>query len=56
MPIKLKTLLDSITTSVPNQTNASLINEFYYFMKDNGTSESYQKNNLKTVIKLLGWA
>jgi integrase/recombinase XerD len=50
MPIKLTTLLDSITTSVPNQINASLISEFYYFMKDNSTSESYQKNNLKTVI------
>jgi integrase/recombinase XerD len=50
MPIKLTTLLNSITTSVPNQTNASMISEFYYFMKDNGTSESYQKNNLKTVI------
>ena len=50
MPIKLTTLLDNITTSVPNQINASLISEFYYFMKDNGTSESYQKNNLKTII------
>jgi integrase/recombinase XerD len=50
MPIKLSTLLASIDTSVHNQTNAILIKEFYDFMKANGTSESYQKNNLKTII------
>jgi hypothetical protein len=50
MPIKLSTLVSSIDNSVPNQTNANLIKDFYQFVKDNGTSESYQKNNLKAII------
>ena len=55
MPIRLSTLLASIDTSVPNPTNASLIKEFYNFMKSSNTSESYQKNNLKTVISFVKW-
>jgi hypothetical protein len=35
---------------IGRQVYITMLSEFYYFMKDNGTSESYQKNNLKTVI------
>ena len=55
MPIRLSTILASIDSSIPNPTNASLIKEFYTFMKANGTSESYQKNNLKTIITFAKW-
>jgi hypothetical protein len=55
MPVRLSTLLASIDTSVPNPTNAILIKEFYNFMKASSTSESYQKNNLKTVISFGKW-
>ena len=56
MPITLSTLLlASIDTSIPNPTNAILIKEFYNFMKAGSTSESYQKNNLKTVISFGKW-
>ena len=44
------TLVDNIEKSITNPINATLIWEFYQFMKTNGTSESYQKNNLKVII------
>jgi hypothetical protein len=47
MLIRLDTLLDSIERSIINPINANLIREFYQFMKSNGTSASYPKNNLK---------
>src|SRR5213595_1438572 len=50
MPVKLSTIVNNIDKSVLNQTNADLIRDFYQFVKDNGTSESYQKNNLKAII------
>jgi hypothetical protein len=55
MPVRLSTLIASIDASIPNGTNASLIREFSNFMKANGTSESYQKNNLKTIISFGKW-
>ena len=55
MPVRLSTLISNIDTSIPNLTNANLIREFSTFMKSNGTSESYQKNNLKTVISFAKW-
>ncbi len=33
-----------------NQGNANLILDFYEFMKENGTSERHQNNNLKAII------
>ena len=49
MPVKLSTTIKSIAT-IPNPTNASLLAEFYEYMKANGTSESYQNGNLKILI------
>ena len=49
MPVKLSTTVKSIT-SIPNPTNATLLGEFYEYMKANGTSESYQNGNLKILI------
>jgi hypothetical protein len=49
MPVKLSTTVKSIA-SIPNPTNASLLGEFYEYMKANGTSESYQNGNLKILI------
>jgi hypothetical protein len=49
MTEKLETVLDKIST-VPNPVNSSLIQEFYQFMADNRKSDSYKKNNLKTLI------
>jgi integrase/recombinase XerD len=56
MPLKLTTTISKIAT-VPNPTNAAIINEFYQYMKTNGASEHHQNNNLKVVIafaKFLG--
>jgi hypothetical protein len=39
MPVKL-----------PNPTNATLLGEFYEYMKSNGISENYQNGNLKILI------
>src|ERR671938_815634 len=49
MPVKLSTTVKSIA-AIPNPTNASLLAEFYEYMKANGTSESYQNGNLKILI------
>ncbi|MDQ6667781.1 MAG: hypothetical protein M3Y53_06085, partial [Thermoproteota archaeon] len=56
MPAKLTTTINNIS-SVPNHTNAALIKEFSEYMKDNGSSEHHQNNNLKAVTafaKFLG--
>ncbi|HZE77147.1 MAG TPA: hypothetical protein VE089_01215 [Nitrososphaeraceae archaeon] len=56
MPTKLTATVDDIA-SIPNQENASLIKEFYKYMRDNYTSERHQNNNLKAIIafvKFLG--
>jgi len=49
MPIKLSTTLSKIS-SVPNSTNASLLDELYAFMRTTGASESHCNNTLKTAI------
>ena len=49
MAIKLATTLNKISF-VPNSTNSAIIKDFYEYMKDNGTSENYQNQNLKTMI------
>jgi hypothetical protein len=49
MPVRLSTTLSKIP-SVPNSTNASLLDGLYHFMKSTGASESYCNNTLKTSI------
>jgi CBS domain-containing protein len=56
MPAKLTTTIKNIR-SIPSSTNAELVNEFYEFMKSNGSSERHQNNSLKAIIafaKFLG--
>ncbi len=56
MPMKLSTTISKIQT-IPNQPNIEKINEFINYMKNNGSSEHHQNNNLKVVIsfaKFLG--
>jgi integrase/recombinase XerD len=49
MPIRLDTVLTKVE-QMPNQVNSGLLKEFYQHMKDNGTSQNYQKGNLKAMI------
>ena len=49
MATKLTSTISKIA-SLPNSTNSALIDEFYQYMKSNGTSERHQNNNLKAVI------
>ena len=51
MPAKLTTTINKIK-SVPNPTNAAIIDQFYYYMKGNDVSENHQNNCLKVVIAL----
>jgi integrase/recombinase XerD len=56
LPSKLTTTVNKIQ-SVPNYTNSVIINEFYEYMKSNGSSEHHKNNNLKVAIafaKFLG--
>ncbi|PWU82111.1 MAG: hypothetical protein DLM72_03360 [Candidatus Nitrosopolaris wilkensis] len=56
MPAKLTTTINKIS-SVPNPTNSAIIQEFSEYMKENGSSEHHQNNNLKAIIafaKFLG--
>jgi hypothetical protein len=56
MPQKLTTTVNKITT-LSNSVNASIIDEFYQYMRSTGTSEHHQNNSLKVVIafaKFLG--
>jgi integrase/recombinase XerD len=56
MPTKLSTTVSKIHT-IPNATNATIIEEFHKYMKDNDASERHQNNALKVVIayaKFLG--
>ena len=47
MPVRLATTISKIS-SVPNPTNASLLEELYTFMQSTGASESHCNNTLKT--------
>jgi hypothetical protein len=49
MPIRLDTVLRKVE-QMSNQVNSELLNEFYQHLKDNGTSQNYQKGNLKAMI------
>src|ERR687897_3794551 len=47
MLVRLSTTVSKIS-SLPNSTNATLLAEFYQYMKNNGSSESHMNNSLKT--------
>jgi hypothetical protein len=51
MPAKLTTTINKIKT-VPNPTNAEILDQFYLYMKGNDISENHQNNCLKVVIAL----
>ena len=54
--MKLSTTLGHINR-IPNSINASLVKDFYEYLKEIGTSENYQNQNLKQIIgfaKFLG--
>jgi hypothetical protein len=48
MAMKLSTTLRHIET-IPNSVNAETIREFYEYLKEIGTSENYQNQNLKQI-------
>jgi integrase/recombinase XerD len=50
MPTTLSTTIKHIYDKVPNPVNSQLIAEFHQFMKENGTSQRHQNNNLKAII------
>jgi integrase len=57
MTVKLSTTLRNIEKNVSNSENEKIILRFFEFMKQIGTSERYQNNNLKAIIsycKFLG--
>lgn len=57
MTVRLSTTVRNAGEVVSNQENTKIILRFFEFMKKNGTSESYQNNNLKAIIaysKFLG--
>ena len=49
MPLKLSTTIEKIQNS-PNSKNIKIINEFLEYMRNNGSSEHHQNNNLKVLI------
>jgi hypothetical protein len=49
MPIRLDTVLRKVEL-MSNRVNSDLLKEFYQHMKDNGTSQNYQKGNFKALI------
>jgi integrase/recombinase XerD len=49
MPIRLDTVLKKIEC-MSNRVNSNLLKDFYQHMKDNGTSQNYQKGNLKAMV------
>lgn len=49
MTMKLSTTLIHLN-SIPNPINASLVKQFYEYLKEIGTSENYQNQNLKQLI------
>lgn len=55
MPTTLSTTVKHIYDKVPNPENSQLIADFHQFMKDNGTSERHQNNNLKAIIAFAGF-
>jgi hypothetical protein len=49
MPIRLDTVLRKVE-QMPNKVNSGLLKEFHQHMRDNATSQNYQKGNLKAMI------
>ena len=49
MPMKLSTTLGHIK-DIPNSVNAEAVKEFFQYLKDIGTSENYQNQNIKQII------
>ena len=49
MPAKLTTTISKIQT-VPNPTNAEIIDQFYHYMKGSDVSENHQNNCMKVVL------
>jgi hypothetical protein len=49
MAMKLSTTLGHIH-KIPNSMNAPLVMDFYEYLKEMGTSENYQNQNLKQII------
>jgi integrase/recombinase XerD len=47
--VKLSTIVNKINF-VTNKENSSIINDFYNYMQEKGSSENHQVNNLKVVI------
>jgi hypothetical protein len=50
MPIRLDTVVLNKVEQLSNRVNSDLLKDFYQHMKDNGTSQNYQKGNLKAMI------
>ena len=49
MPFKLSTTIGKIQ-NLPNSKNIEIVNDFLEYMRNNGSSEHHQNNNLKIVI------
>jgi integrase/recombinase XerD len=49
MPVKLSTTVKKIQ-SIRNPDNLALVNDYYQYIKDNGSSDSHQNNILKAII------
>ena len=50
MVAKLSTTINKIQ-SLPNFSNSKIITEFLMYMKNNGSSERHQNNNLNVIIE-----
>lgn len=48
MTMKLSTTLEHVD-SIPNSVNAAILREFYEYLKEIGTYENYQNQNLKQI-------
>lgn len=48
MAMKLSTTLQHVNT-IPHNVNAEVVKEFYEYLKEIGTSENFQKQNLKQI-------
>ncbi len=51
MPAKLTTTITNIDKKVKNQVNRGLIKDFFTYLKNIDTSESYQNGLVKVIIR-----
>jgi hypothetical protein len=49
MPITFATTLAKMPTA-PNQVNPALLQEYYEYLRENGTTEEYQKTVMQDLI------